>query len=341
MARQGILTAGTWCVDRTKLVEFWPAENGFVEILKEGISGGGSGCNFALDVRKLDPGFPLSTISLVGEDADGRFLLDLAASNGIDNRRMATTNAASTQYTDVYTSKTTGKRTHIASLGTADLLSPDHFDFTRSTEKFLHLGILGVHALLDQPWQDEANGWVAVLKRARKAGLKANLELVSTDPARLSVVARPCLPFIEFLVVNDHEIGAIAGVETLKDGTTDVAACLEAVKRCLDMSSAQVVVTHFPGGAIAATGDGSVHQVPSVRIPNSEMVGANGAGDAFAAGFLYAMHEEWPVDQALKLAHATAATSLRDMSTSNAVEDWRTCLDLAGRWGWRQTLSEL
>ena len=37
--------------------------------------GGGSACNLAIDIKKLDPAMPVETIGLVGDDEDGRFLL--------------------------------------------------------------------------------------------------------------------------------------------------------------------------------------------------------------------------------------------------------------------------
>jgi len=57
----------------------------------------------------------------------------------------------------------------------------------------------------------------------------------------------------------------------------------------------------------------------SVAIPEQE----NGADDAFAAGMLSGIHEGWSVEQSLRLAHATAAASLRS------------CLALADKWGSR------
>ena len=49
---------------------------------------------------------------------------------------------------------------------------------------------------------------------------------------------------------------------------------------------------------------------PSLRIEPSEIRGAAGAGDAFAAGFLLGRHEGWDVAQSLCAGVATAATSL-------------------------------
>jgi len=78
---------------------------------------------------------------------------------------------------------------------------------------------------------------------------------------------------------------------------------------------------------------------PSVAIPPAEVAGANGAGDAFAAGFLYARHQGWSPERALALAHAVAAASLRAISTTDAVEPWSRCLALADGWGWRERVA--
>ena len=52
--------------------------------------------------------------------------------------------------------------------------------------------------------------------------------------------------------------------------------------------------------------------------------GANGAGDAFAAGFLYGYHQGWSLDELVALAHAAAAASLRAISTTGSLEPWQT-----------------
>ena len=132
---------------------------------------------------------------------------------------------------------------------------------------------------------------------------------------------------------------ASPGIETVVDGRTDPAACEAAAKAVLDMGVGQIVVAHFPLGAVLVARDGSVVRSPSVNVPPSEVVGANGAGDAFAAGFVYGFHEGWSVEDALKLAHAVAAASLREISTTASVETWSECLALARKWGWREAIT--
>lgn len=336
--RVGFVTGGTWCVDRNKMLPYWPAEDGLVEI--EGVeqAGGGSGCNFAIDMRKLDPAMPVETIGLVGDDDDGRFLLAEAAAHGIGHAQLQVTRETATQYTDAYGSRRSGRRTHIFYAGTAALLTPDHFDFSRTRARILHLGLPGVHRRMDGPWGEDANGWVATLRRARAAGLRTNLELASVATALLADLVRPCLPHLDTLVVNDHEIGALAGATTVGADGTDVEACVRAARTVLGMGPMQLVVAHFPRGAVAVTRDGGVVRQPSLRVPPEAIAAANGAGDAFAAGTMYGVHQGFGVAEALALGRAAAAASLRALSTTGSVATWQECLALAQKWGEREPI---
>ena len=56
------------------MIERWPAEDMVVEILNQSVDGGGSACNFAVDIRKLDPDMPVDTIGVLGDDAFGAVL---------------------------------------------------------------------------------------------------------------------------------------------------------------------------------------------------------------------------------------------------------------------------
>ena len=333
--RHGFITGGTWCVDYNRMVTHWPEEDGIAQVVEEERHGGGSGCNFALDIKRLDRNMPVETITIVGDDESGRFLRSLAAGAGIGHDQMHLTAEASTQWTDAFISKASGRRTHIFNSGASTFLTPDHFDFSLSSARYLHLGLPGVHQQLDVPWQGDVNGWVTVLKRARAEGLKTNLELASIDREQLANLVRPCLPHLDLIIVNDSEIGALSGMDTLPGGVTDISACERAARHVLEKGVMEFVVVHWPTGAIAVTRDGSIFTKPSTQIPRSVIASANGAGDAFAAGMLYGLHEGWRIDEALTLAHASAAASLRSLSTTGAVESWRKCLELAGLWGWR------
>lgn len=331
---RGFVTGGTWCVDRNKLVEYWPEEDGLVRIIAVEQAGGGSACNFAVAMRRLDPTMPVATMGLVGDDADGRFLLAEADAAGIERSRLRLTPAAPTQYTDAFGSQRSGRRTHLYFEGTAALLAAEDFDFSGMTGRIFHLGLPGIHPRMDAPHAAAANGWVATLIAARAAGFLTSLELASVAPERIAALVRPCLPHLDYLVVNDVEIGALAGMTTLRDGGTDVDACAEAVRRVAALGNLRLVAAHFPMGAVAVASGALVRQ-PSLRVPPSAIAGANGAGDAFAAGTLLGLHDAWDAAEALALGRAAAAASVRSVTTTGGVVAWRDCLALAAEWGVR------
>ena len=165
----------------------------------------------------------------------------------------------------------------------------------------------------------DANGWVAVLRKAHAAGLGANLELMTTGAERLAELGRPCLPHLDWLIVNDYEIGALAGRETRRaDGSTDPAAVARAIEDVLALGSMRWAAAHFPQGAVVGGRDGSRLALGSVALPASAIVGANGAGDAFAAGMLYGLHEQWPIVECI-----ATRTCVRRGVDARGVDDGR------------------
>jgi sugar/nucleoside kinase (ribokinase family) len=335
-ARRGVLSAGTFCVDFNKSIARWPKEDTSNEVIEIDRQGGGSGFNMALDLKRLDPDFPVEAMGVVGDDDLGRFLYRECDAHGVRRGGLLVLPGSATMSVDAFNVSESGRRTHFYHQGVAAQMTPEHFDLASSSARILHLGLPGAHAGMDRPWRGEPNGWVAVLLMARSLGLQTNLELMTTSAARLAELARPCLPHLDTLIVNDFEIGALAGRETRHaDGTTDVGALRRAVGDVLALGPLRWVVAHFPEGAVAGGRDGARLAVGSVAVPGGAIVGANGAGDAFAAGMLYGLHEDWPIEKALRVAHAAAAASMRAVSTTAGLLQVADCLALAEKYGFR------
>ena len=240
-----------------------------------------------------------------------------------------------TQRTDAYTASSSGRRTHLYFAGTAAHLTPDHFDFTKSNARFFHLGLPGVHEKLDKSWDQDPNGWVTVLKKAKTGGLITNLELCSISAKKIYELVNPCLQFLDLLIVNDFEICAISGMELNPEQPTDFDACKAAARDVLRSGTMHLVAVHFPEGAFVYTRDGNFYSHPSVAIPETVIIGTNGAGDAFAAGFLYALHENMGIETAIITGHSAAAASVRGIGTSDKVESFQRSREIANKWGWR------
>jgi len=333
--RRGVLTAGTWCVDINKSIPLWPAEDTMTTITLVDRQGGGSACNMAIDLKRLDPALPVETMGLIGDDGEGRFLLAECDRYGIERSGLKLAPGGATPFSDCFNALASGRRTHFFAPGVAADLSPDDFDFSHTQARLLHLGLPGAHATMDAAWREDSTGWATVLRRARAAGLKTNLEMVSTGPAEVARFGRSCLPHLDLLIVNDYEIGCVADLETRAGGRADGPSVARALARALEMGPLEFAVAHFPEGAIAATRGGDIVAVGSVAMPASAIVGVNGAGDAFAAGVVYGWHEGWALEDALRLGHASAAASMRAVSTTQGVAKVAEAWALAERYGFR------
>ena len=83
--------------------------------------GGGSGCNMAIDLKRLDPALPVETMGLVGDDDDGRFLdrrMRPLPDRPHAPRRLADKGA--TAFTDCFNALASGRRTHFFAPGVAE-----------------------------------------------------------------------------------------------------------------------------------------------------------------------------------------------------------------------------
>ena len=276
-------------------------------------------------------------MGVVGDDDLGRFLFGQCDSHGVERAGLRALPGGATMSVDAFTVRDSGRRTHFYHQGVAAAMNPDHFDFSSTNAR---VSCISASRAPMRRWTDpganDANGWVAVLRKARERGLMTNLELMTTSAVRLAELARPCLPHLDMLIVNDFEIGALAGRETRRsDGSTDGAAVRRAIDDALKLGPMRWVVAHFPEGAVAGGRDGTRIALGSVAIPAGAVAGANGAGDAFAAGMIYGLHEDWPIADCLRLAHASAAASMRAVSTTEGVASVAECLALAEKWGMR------
>ncbi|MDR3514247.1 MAG: carbohydrate kinase family protein [Azospirillaceae bacterium] len=338
VTRGGILCAGCWLVDNNKTITRWPEEETLTTVTACRVDGGGPAHNMAIDLARLGAAFPLWALGAIGDDEAGRQLSGWCRAHQIDTSHLRVTGAAGTAYTDVMTDQSTGRRTFFHFQGANALLSPDDFDFTDLPARIMHLGAPGIHQRMDAPCAGDANGWVTVLRRAQAAGLRTNLEMISSTPAEIRRLVQPCLAHLDSLIINDFEAGALTGLAVVRDGHCDARVAREAAAALIAAARADLVVIHFPEGCVAATRDGTVAVHPSLRVPPEVIQGANGAGDAFAAGVLWGVHQDWALDDSLVLGLCAAASALCSVSTTGSVAPVAECLALPARWGWRAAL---
>lgn len=318
--RRGLLAAGNWIIDHVKTIDAWPAQDGLVNIIAHESGNGGGPYNVVKDLAKLRAPFTLAGLGLVGDDADGRAIRADCATHGIDSSRLHVTSAAATSHTDVMTVRDTGRRTFFHSRGANALLAPAHFDFSGTDARWFYLGYLLLLDTLDSvDPSDHAPRARAVLRSARAAGLLTALDCVSAASDRFLPTAAPVLPEVDLLFANDYEAEQLTGFSLGRGASLDRPSVEHAARALLDLGVRRHAIIHFPEGACAASAGGDVVWQSAVNIPPGLIAGSAGAGDAFAAGCLLALHEEQTLADALLLGVCSAATSLLHPTCSQGI----------------------
>ena len=325
-SRRGILAGGNFIVDQVKMIDAYPEQDMLANIRSETSSNGGGPYNVLKDLAAMGVSYPLEAAGLVGRDAPGDWILRDCAVAGIDTRQVRQTEQAPTSYTDAMTVIGSGRRTFFHQRGANALLGRDDFDFAMSRARWLHLGYLMLLDEMDRELPEGGTVAAQVLKAASSAGFFTSVDLVSTDHPRFRPIVEAALPFTDVLVVNEIEAGKVVGADLR---AADATALTAAARVLLERGVTRQVVVHCERGAVAVERGGRGFQTGSLDLPRGFIVGATGAGDAFAAGYLHGLHEEWPVLDALKLAVCTAAACLSDATPSGGLRPVEECLQLA------------
>lgn len=154
-------------------------------------------------------------------------------------------------------------------------------------------------------------------ERARAAGRTVYLDLDFRadqwhDPRAYGAVVRSLLPLVDVAFGTEEEVNAamLARVEDLAITHQQVSA--PTVRGDLDANVAALlargpgalVVKRGAAGATVHLSDGTVHAVPGFPV---EVVNVLGAGDAFAAGFVYGRAQGWGWTKSARLGNACGA----------------------------------
>lgn len=336
--RSGILAAGNWILDEVKLIDKFPEEQSLVNILDEYKSNGGSAYNILSALVRLGAAFPLEAIGLVGDDAHGRWILADCKQAGINCDQLKSLPDVPSSYTLVVSVKQSGKRTFFHHRGANAKLEKSHFNLNQSQAKIFHLGYL---LLLDKLDEIQSNGRTQaseILEEAKQQGFVTTVDLVSENSDRFTNIVPCALPYVDYLFLNEFEASRLAGIDLMElhDEQEMERRCMQVFDNIFAMGVQDWIIIHFPAGVWAAQRNGVRLFQPSIFLPEGYIVGNNGAGDALAAGVLLAVHEQWPMQEALKLGVCVAAASLADVTCSDGIRDITSCLKLGEELGFRK-----
>ena len=264
------------------------------------VATGGSAANTTFNATRL--GLHSTFLGKLGNDAPAADYRRLYEAAGVDGTRFKQAALPNARCLVLVTPD--AQRTMRTCLGAAMTLAPDEItaaDFAGCRHAHIEGYVLFNRALAE-----------AVLTDARAAGCTISLDLASFEVVHASRdwLLEQFRLGLDLVFGNEDEIRAL-----FQTDSTDYAAHA----RALAAHKTLAVVKLGKDGAWLARGT-ELHRVEPVRVP--EVLDTNGAGDAFAAGFLYGHLRGLPLPVCGAIAALLGAETVRHLGPLVPAAAW-------------------
>ena len=335
--RKGICVAGNLIVDITYPIERWPRQSELTTIT-DGItrSIGGAVCNVIVDLARLDESLPLAALGVIGQDAEGDFILEqLRAHEHIDVSLLG--RQGTTSFTAVMSDNDTKARTFFQYRGANALFDESFIDWDKINAEILHVGYILLLDALDRPDEEYGTKMARLLCEAQKRGIKTSIDVVSESGDRFRTLVPPALKYTDYCVINELEAQQITGV-MLRDEEEKlyVENMREALIRMKELGVSAWAVIHCPEGGYGLDERGEYFALDSLKLPKGYIQGTVGAGDAFCAGVLYGAEKSWGLRESIEMGICAAAASLSKPGATEGMDSAEQVKKLAGLYGERK-----
>jgi ribokinase len=264
------------------------------EILEQG---GGKGANQAVAAARA--GARVTFIGAVGDDtfgADRR--IDLAA-EGINVSHLRTLHDTRSGLAMIFVDSA-GENVIGVAPGANASLTRRHFDLL--PDELFTPGDIWVSQLECSPDVVQAG-----LRKASERGLRT---ILNAAPPLAETGQRDWLQYVDILVVNEHELGALTGGAIARGD-----AVLDRLSTLHDAGAAQVIVTLGSAGFLHSQ-PGRLRSEPAWEV---EALDSVGAGDTFVGSLAARLAEGEGIDSAARWASASAALAVTRRGAQAAI----------------------
>ncbi len=288
-------------------------DGGNVEFIDEiRLTVAGTAAGTVIDCAKL--GLKALAVGAVGEDEKGDFILDTYARYGIDTAAMQRTSAAPTSAT-ILPVRPNGDRPALHVRGASDHLTLGEADYDAVTDgPFLHMGGNGLLKSFDGP------PTAALLAAAKARGCTTTYDLIAPNDQTMAIVG-PCLPHVDYFMPSMEEAELLSG----RTEPADIAAFFR------DHGATNCIFKWGAKGSYLSTPAGAT-RIPAFRV---DVVDTTGCGDAYCAGFIAGLAQDWPLERACRLATAASGLVATGLGSDAGI------IDLAGTIKVMETYPEL
>ncbi len=309
--KSGIAIAGNMLTDFVKLVDVYPEKGMLANISSVSKAVGGCVPNTIIDIAKIDKTVPLFAYGTVGDDEGGKYITFEMQKQGIDVSGVSVSKTTATSFSDVISIKSTGERTFFHHKGANSEFSPKHIPIDSLTCKMLHIGYI---LLLDEfDKEDKECGTVMArfLKEVQSAGIKTSIDVVSDSSGKFAEKVIPALKYTDNAVMNEIEGCGISGLEPRDRSGKIIAENIKlSLHKIIECGVRERAIIHCPEAGFILNKKGDFTSVPSIKLPSGYIKGTVGAGDAFCAGCLYGIYNNFSDKEILEFASGAAACNL-------------------------------
>lgn len=333
--KKGIAIAGNMLVDIIKNIECYPKPGMLTYVDGIGQAVGGCMPNTAINLAKIDSRIPIKVFGKVGTDENGRYLISQLQKNGIDVSGISYSSKTATSFSDVM-SMATGERTFFHKKGANTEFSPSDVNLNELNCSIFHIGYILLLDTLDA--EDEKYGTVMahLLHDVQKRGIKTSVDVVSSsNPDEYKTKVIPALKYCDYAFMNEIECCSVDGVEPrTESGELHIENIKNTMEKMASYGVKEKIIVHSKEKAIVLdVKERKFTEVSSLKIPKDEIKGSVGAGDAFCAGCLYGLYNNFSDTQLLEFASAAAACNLFEANSVDGMRSRAEIMKIAEKYG--------
>ncbi len=317
MKKKGIICAGNIIADQLKCLDDYPAPSTLTNIREVSLSPGGLVCNCIQDLARMDPELPLYAAGLVGDDKQGRFILDtLGAYPNVDVSGIKI--CGQTSFTDVMYEKQNNTRTFFQFAGANELFDESCLELDEY-EGLLHIGYILLLRSLDAPDAEYGTKMARLLAGAKARGLKTSIDIVSRNSTRFRDTVIPALRYTDYCIINELEAERTTGTRLSDDGGIIEDNLPEVFRALRGCGVGEWVVIHSKLASYGVDAQGNYVRLTVYGVPREAIASTTGAGDAFCSGVLLGAFRGYSLDAAMKLGTLAANCSLLTAGASDGI----------------------
>ncbi|NHJ86095.1 MAG: carbohydrate kinase family protein [Asgard group archaeon] len=286
-----ILTIGNINVDLICSVPYLPAPDDKIVVSDLSIVPGGGACNFAVGLARLN--MPVALFGHVGDDRNGRIGLESLINEGIDISRVKIESELPTGFVIILV-EPKGQSIKIGYREANALLSPDEIDFDILNE-ITHIHVSSVSE-----------------KIAKKTAAICNsLNITTSIDLGAELMALSSETITE--IINDYSIVFMNKIGFKRAFSEEISK--SAIQKAQEGQYKILNVTMGEEGSYIIT-QNEVIKIPSWEV---EVIDTTGAGDAYAAGFIFKYLKSASLLESGKFAAACAALQITEANARDGM----------------------